>query len=55
MLEILLAVAIDSVAGDPPDERHPVAWLGRFIAGLEKHPGPPEEASWGLRLSRARC
>jgi adenosylcobinamide-phosphate synthase len=50
MLEILLAVAIDSVAGDPPDERHPVAWLGRLIAGLEKHIYPRDSGAAGGSL-----
>jgi adenosylcobinamide-phosphate synthase len=31
-----LAVAIDLALGDPPDAFHPVAWMGRVIAFLEK-------------------
>jgi adenosylcobinamide-phosphate synthase len=32
---LLLAVALDLVAGEPPDRWHPVAWLGRALAGAE--------------------
>jgi adenosylcobinamide-phosphate synthase len=35
ILILALAAAIDAL-GDPPDAVHPVAWMGRFIAFLEK-------------------
>ena len=31
-----MAVALDMAFGDPPDELHPVKWLGRLIARLER-------------------
>ena len=36
ILIVALAVAFDLALGDPPDAAHPVAWMGRVIAGLEK-------------------
>ena len=33
---LVVAVMIDVMLGDPPNALHPVAWLGKFIAGLEK-------------------
>jgi adenosylcobinamide-phosphate synthase len=43
MLILALAVAIDLALGDPPDAFHPVAWMGKVIAFLEKG---------GLKLNR---
>jgi len=36
---LLLALAVDTAFGDPPDAFHPVAWLGRLIA-MVMRPGP---------------
>ena len=32
-----LAVGLDLLVGDPPNEVHPVAWLGRAIGWAQKH------------------
>jgi adenosylcobinamide-phosphate synthase len=34
-LPLLLAVGLDLVAGEPADRWHPVAWVGRALAGAE--------------------
>jgi adenosylcobinamide-phosphate synthase len=34
-LPLLLAVGLDLVAGEPSDRWHPVAWVGRALAGAE--------------------
>ena len=36
ILILALATAIDLALGDPPDIAHPVAWMGKVIALLEK-------------------
>ena len=33
---LLLALALDFVLGEPPDAFHPVAWMGKLIAALER-------------------
>jgi adenosylcobinamide-phosphate synthase len=33
---ILLAVALDLAAGEPPSRWHPVAWLGRALSWAER-------------------
>lgn len=33
---MLLAVALDGLAGEPPNALHPVAWFGRFMQTLER-------------------
>ncbi len=35
-LVLLLAVAIDVIFGDPPNEWHPVAWMGTLISNLKE-------------------
>jgi adenosylcobinamide-phosphate synthase len=37
MLPVALALAIDRVVGEPPASLHPVVWMGRLIALLERH------------------
>src|SRR2546425_11264675 len=32
-LAVIVAAALDLVLGDPPNRLHPVAWMGRAIAG----------------------
>jgi adenosylcobinamide-phosphate synthase len=36
ILTVALAIVIDLALGDPPDIAHPVAWMGKVIALLEK-------------------
>jgi adenosylcobinamide-phosphate synthase len=36
ILMLAIAIAIDLTLGDPPDAVHPVAWMGKVIAFLEK-------------------
>jgi adenosylcobinamide-phosphate synthase len=36
ILMLAIAVAMDSALGDPPDAFHPVAWMGKVIALLER-------------------
>jgi adenosylcobinamide-phosphate synthase len=36
LMMLVLAAAIDLALGDPPDAFHPVAWMGRVIALLER-------------------
>lgn len=35
-LQVLLAAGLDALAGDPPDNFHPVGWTGKVIAVFEK-------------------
>lgn len=53
MKELLLALALDWLAGDPPNRLHPVAWMGQGIVWAERHAprrGPLAEFSYGLGL-----
>jgi adenosylcobinamide-phosphate synthase len=45
MTLLALAVALDLLAGDPPDRWHPVAWIGRLVTlGRQRAPaGAPED------------
>jgi adenosylcobinamide-phosphate synthase len=43
LIILVLAVVFDFIVGDPPNAVHPVAWMGRIIAVLEKT---------GLRLGK---
>ncbi|HEY5530710.1 MAG TPA: adenosylcobinamide-phosphate synthase CbiB [Candidatus Anoxymicrobiaceae bacterium] len=42
-----IAVALDVAFGDPPDELHPVKWLGRLIARLERTLYPADSGYTG--------
>lgn len=37
LISITIAYSLDMIVGDPPDWPHPVKWIGRMIAFLEKH------------------
>ena len=44
MTRLVLAVALDLLAGEPPNRWHPVAWLGRFITlGRARAPRAPDD------------
>ena len=44
MTVLVLAAALDLLAGDPPNRWHPVAWIGGLIArGRRLAPGAPED------------
>ncbi|MBG7617740.1 MAG: cobalamin biosynthesis protein CobD, partial [Chloroflexi bacterium] len=45
ILMLLLAVTLDFLFGDPPNAFHPVAWMGKVIALLEK-PGLKFRPVW---------
>jgi len=50
---IVLAALLDAVIGEPSTPRHPVAWLGRLIAALERRRpagAPVREAAWGAMM-----
>ena len=43
LLTVCLAVILDLTVGDPPNQYHPVAWMGNLIAWLKKF-APQEDA-----------
>lgn len=45
-----LALALDAVLGEPPESAHPVAWLGRLIAWLDRPVARPRLAGVLLAL-----
>jgi adenosylcobinamide-phosphate synthase len=45
-----LALALDAVLGEPPESAHPVAWLGRLIAWLDRPVARPRLAGLLLAL-----
>jgi adenosylcobinamide-phosphate synthase len=50
---LVLAVLWDTLAGDPPNHFHPVAWMGQGIAQAERHAprrSPPAEFLYGLGI-----
>jgi adenosylcobinamide-phosphate synthase len=47
-LVLLLAIALDDWLGEPPTPLHPVVWMGRSIAALERR------APWGAARSERR-
>jgi len=52
-LTVLLAGLLDALFGEPPNALHPVAWLGRLIAALDRRcprGGPRRELAWGVLL-----
>ena len=53
MIQILLGYLIDLVIGDPQSFPHPVRWIGRLIAELEKLFRPLLKSPRGLRFTGA--
>ena len=50
---VLLAGLLDALFGEPPNALHPVAWLGRLIAALDRRcprGGSRRELAWGVLL-----
>ena len=50
---VLLAGLLDALFGEPPNALHPVAWLGRLIAALDRRcprGGSRHELAWGVLL-----
>ncbi len=50
---VLLAGLLDAILGEPPNALHPVAWLGRLIAALDRRcprGGPRRELAGGVVL-----
>jgi adenosylcobinamide-phosphate synthase len=50
---VLLAGLLDVVCGEPPNAIHPVAWLGRLVALLERgapHERPRAELAYGVAV-----
>ncbi|WP_233357308.1 CobD/CbiB family cobalamin biosynthesis protein [Halococcoides cellulosivorans] len=45
---VVLAVALDTLFGEPPDRLHPVAWLGRAIETLDRDWPAPRFAGVGV-------
>lgn len=53
---LLLALALDWLAGEPPAALHPVVWLGRLIEGLERRAprdNPRAELLYGVGMTAA--
>ncbi len=50
---ILLAVAIDLVAGEPPAPWHPVVWIGRALGWLERRAPARSVADGGAAIALA--
>lgn len=53
---LLLALALDWLAGEPPNALHPVVWLGRLIGLLERRAprnNPPAELLYGAGMTVA--
>jgi adenosylcobinamide-phosphate synthase len=53
-MQILLAVLIDWLFGEPPNEWHPVAWFGEFVQALERrapHDNPRAELLYGAGIT----
>lgn len=53
---LLLALALDWLAGEPPNTLHPVVWLGRLIGCLERRAprnNPPAEVLYGAGMTVA--
>lgn len=53
---LLLALALDWLAGEPPDRLHPVVWLGTLVNRLERHAprdNPPAELLYGAGMTAA--
>lgn len=51
---IIFALIIDLLWGDPPNNLHPVAWMGTFIAKFQQlrpHNNPFREFSFGMLLT----
>lgn len=51
---LILALIIDLLCGDPPNNLHPVAWMGTFIAKFQRfrpHNNPIREFSFGALLT----
>lgn len=40
----IIALTVDHLFGDPPNRFHPVAWMGSFIADLQKN--APQKDTW---------
>jgi adenosylcobinamide-phosphate synthase len=54
---LLLALALDWLAGEPPNALHPVVWLGNLIGWLERRAprdAPPAEVLYGAGMT-ATC
>jgi adenosylcobinamide-phosphate synthase len=52
-LTLALALALDLLAGDPPNRWHPVAWMGTLIGYLQRHApaaGKGRRFAYGLGL-----
>lgn len=50
---LLLALILDGLFGEPPDRYHPVAWMGKLIAGFERmneNRNPLASLLWGTLL-----
>ena len=45
-MSVLVAMALDTAAGEPPAPAHPVVWTGRYLAAAERvvPPAPPQRA-----------
>jgi adenosylcobinamide-phosphate synthase len=55
-MTILLALVFDWLLGEPPNEAHPVAWLGRLVSTLERrapHDNPHLELLYGAFVTSA--
>ncbi len=53
-LVLMTAAAIDALLGEPPAALHPVVWLGRVVALLERRApaeGPVRQAAWGAAVA----
>jgi adenosylcobinamide-phosphate synthase len=53
---LLLALALDWLAGEPPNALHPVVWLGNLIGWLERRAPrnhPPAEVLYGAGMTAA--
>jgi adenosylcobinamide-phosphate synthase len=56
MKPLVLALALDWLAGEPPDALHPVAWLGHLMAAMEQHAptdNPRREMLYGAGMTLA--
>lgn len=51
------ALALDLLAGEPPDKLHPVVWMGALIDGFERRqPADPKARhAWGAQLVLLGC
>lgn len=46
ILALLFALAIDLALGEPPNEQHPTAWMGKTIGAVERMAPGPRAAKW---------